>query len=426
MKEKALKIIKKDNFLLIILVLISFSTLFSLSMKLRRSNVYNDDITMLSDRFYSYDDLYYAKRIYANMPSDFYKNIQSTIVKHPLLTFGGLTYGNLKTHYAKDVAFVNHYHLIVCIQITLTLISIAYLFIILKDIIKIKKGHAFILSLIYLFANATIISSLIIESFAISSALLIMSYYYLSNKNYLIAGIFGSIIMGITLTNAFIWGIMVLFLIGFKDYKKIIKTLLTCLVSTIIILSLMYLSNSTFMEYLFKDFFKIIFDNADKFKADYSLFNTIKSSFYYLVASSLFYINTVGKSQIGDYSGEAISFIPKANILLTTLSLSIFLLIIIPQIKTYIKEKDKHILTCFIILIFNFVLHIGFKFGLYEAFLYTPHFLFTFILLLGTLFKYNKKYIKPLTLFTLLFLLVQMLTNFKAISDIILVVQKTI
>jgi hypothetical protein len=426
MKEKALKIIKKDAFLIILLIIISFSILFSLSIKLRRNNVYNDDITMLSDRFYSYDDLYYAKRIYANMPSDFYKNIQNTIVKHPLLTFSGLTYGNLKTHYANNIIFVNHYHLIICLQIALTVVSIVYLFIILKDIIKIKKGFAFILSLVYLFANATIISSLLVESFAISAALLIMSYYYISNKNYLIAGIFGSIIMGVTITNAAIWGIMVLFLIGFKDYKNIIKTLVICLLSTAVILTLMNLSNSTFMNYLFKDFFKVIFDNAGSFKANYTILGSIKSAFYYLITSGLFYINTTDMSQIGMYQGEAISFIPKANILLTLLSGILFILITVPPIKVWLKEKDKHILTCLIIIVFNFVLHFGLKFGLYEAFLYTPHFLFTFILLLGILFKYYKKFTKPLLLFTLFIILIQLINNFKAISDIILVVQKAI
>lgn len=162
----------------------------------------------------------------------------------------------------------------------------------MANVIKLRPIYCFLLSLVFLFSNATIISSLIVESFVFSSTLLIMSYYYISKKKPLISGLLGALVLGTTITNIVIWGIM-LILLNLIDMKYIIKTILYFILSCIIIYFSIWIIESNYLNFLSTNFFDIIFENQEKFSVVMSISESIKYAFYYLGISGLFYIDTV-------------------------------------------------------------------------------------------------------------------------------------
>lgn len=116
--------------------------------------------------------------------------------------------------------------------------------------------------------------------------------------------------------------------------------------------------------------------------------------------------------------GYAISFIPSAKILITLLVSTIYITIVTFSIKL-IKELEKNTFACYGIILFNIYLHFILKFGLTEAFLYTPHFIFAIIILFGVVIKkYEQKHlIIYISLFTVI--LFQLFYNSQSIADII-------
>ena len=113
----------------------------------------------------------------------------------------------------------------------------------------------------------------------------------------------------------------------------------------------------------------------------------------------------------------SISFILNASALITWLTGIIYIYIL-----SIIKKIDRNILACMLILIFNVILHFGYNFGLHEAFLYTPHFLFSVIFLLALgLKKAEKRSAISYSIIILIFIC-ELMFNFQSINDIIEVV----
>lgn len=405
----------KKLLFLIILLCISFCFLGSNFISLAKHNVYSNKY-YIKDRFYSYDDIYYMESIFNG--NDYVKyNKPYTAVKHPLLTINANKYIKATNSIISDTSNDNHFVRVEFLQLLFSFIGIVYLYLILTNIIKLKPIYAFLLGLVFLFSNATIISSLIVESFIFSSTLLIMSYYYISKKKPLISGLLGALVFGTTITNVVIWGIMVIML-NLDDFKNIIKTILYFVLSCIIILFLIWIIESDYLKYVSSIFLDTIFENQERFSNFMSISESIKYAFYFLGISGLFYVDTVNTDQLGRNLGLAISFIPSAKILVTLLVSSIYITIITLSVKL-IRELEKNIFACYGIILFNIYLHFILKFGLIEAFLYTPHFIFAIIILFATVIKkYEQRHlIIYISLFTVI--LFQLFYNSQSINDII-------
>lgn len=405
----------KKILFLIILLCISFCFLGSNFISLKNHNVYSNK-HYIKDRFYSYDDIYYIESIFNGNDYEKY-NRAYTAVKHPLLTFNANKITKVADSFIDDNSINNHFVRVECLQLLFSIIGVIYLYLILTNVIKLRPIYCFLLSLVFLFSNATIISSLIVESFVFSSTLLIMSYYYISKKKPLISGLLGALVLGTTITNIVIWGIM-LILLNLIDMKYIIKTILYFILSCIIIYFSIWIIESNYLNFLSTNFFDIIFENQEKFSVVMSISESIKYAFYFLGISGLFYIDTVNTDQLGRNMGYAISFIPSAKILITLLVSTIYITIATFSIKL-IKELEKNTFACYGIILFNIYLHFILKFGLTEAFLYTPHFIFAIIILFATVIKkYEQKHlIIYISLFTVI--LFQLFYNSQSIADII-------
>lgn len=367
--------------------------------------------------FFSYDELFYADRIF-NKDSEIKYDFAASSVKHPLLIFGANYITKVEYKIFQKVNFADHYQYIINIQILCTIIGTIFLFLILCEIFGLKSIYSFLLSLIYLFSNSTIISTIFVESFVYSSTLLILSYYFISKNKFIISGILGVFVFGTTITNIVIWGIMVLFLNNLKDYKSYLKFFLNFVISFFIITIIISILESEYVGFITKNFFTVVFNNVNKFSVDFEFNQFIKSGFYFLFASPLYYINIVDANQLGTGIGSSISFINSANIFITflTATISSFILLLI---STIFKKIDKNILACIMILFFNIGLHLGLKFGLNEAFLYTPHYLFAIILILGLFLQRFIKYKKIIILAFIIILISELIFNFNSINDII-------
>ncbi len=406
----------KIMFISIILLTIIASLMFNIiCLKLNNKGIYRN--SSVGDRFYSYDDLYYVYHIYNPDPEVKYKKFES-VIKHPLLVFGANYTSQLESEIYPELTFEQHYQNVVNIQVICTTIGTIFIFLILYNIFEVNVIYSFILSIIYLLANCTIISTILVESFACSAMLLVLSYYFISKKNVWISGLLGALILGTTITNVVIWGIMVLFLNGFKEYKTYLKMILSFLISSGGILLLIYVIEPAYLELIREKLFDIVEYNIQTFKYNGNNGQSLRNVFYYLFVSPWFYIDTVDANQLGIGIGKSISFIASANIYLVVFTSFMYFFIGLFISKIF-KKYNKNILTCTIILLFNLVLHYGYKFGLYEAFLYTPHFFYIFIFLIGIIIKHYKKYDKVILCSLFIVLFTELLFNFNSISDMI-------
>jgi|GEM_PF-5404475 len=408
----------KKNIPLIILTALALLFFFSCSTILKKENIYQSGS---SDRFYSYDDVYYATKVFNSKSTKKYDLVYSS-VKHPLFTFGANKFTQMENIVLPNITESGHFYNLVVIQIAVSLVGIIFLYLILRDIFNLKVYLAILLSIIYIFANCVIISTLTVESFVYSSTLLISSYYFISKKRWIISGILGLLVMGTTLTNIAIWGILVIFLNG-KDLNSIIKMIIAFLLTTIVVALGIYIIEGDYLIFIIQNTFGIAMENAERFTVDSSFIMILKRGFYYLFTSGFFYIDTINTNQSGYNVGNAISFVPAANLWITSISVIMYLVLIILIIKKLRKGYDKNIVACLIVLLFNIVLHVVIGFGLIEAFLYTPHFIFSIILLIGLMLKEHEQYEKTIVICLFLLLATELLFNFQSIVDMIKVVK---
>jgi len=415
-----MKVIIKENKTLISVVLISIIFLLSASLILKKNQVYTEK-HYVNDRFYSYDDIYYAKQIFNIDDTHKQKTLYSS-VKHPLLTVAANKISKVEKVINEDVTFNEHFFLIVCLQIITSIVGIVFLFKILKNIFNLKEHIAVMLSILYLLTNCIIISTLLVESFIYSATLLIMSYYFLSKKNYIISGILGVLIFGITVTNVIIFGIMAIFLIG-KDYRGLFKVLVSFLITTIIICLLLWCFEKDYFVILIQNFFNIVQKNADSFIIEKTLITSLKEIFYFILTSGIFYIDITNNNQIGTALNNAISFIPSANLFITLFMCTAVIGVIIGLIKVLKKGYNKNILACVSIVLFNIILHGIIGFGSGESFLYTPHYIFALVLMLAILAKEFERHEKQVMIIIFVIISSQLLINFQSIADIIQVVK---
>lgn len=246
-----------------------------------------------------------------------------------------------------------------------------------------------------------------------------MSYYFIATKRYIISGVLGVLVFGTTVTNVVIWGLMVLFIALRENYKSIIKIGLSFIVTFLIVFSLLYIFYNQYLNTVIDNFISIVIQNKNAFSMDYGFFDTVKRGFYYLFISSFFYIDIQNTNQLGQNLGNSISFVPSANIFIVIVGIILLLVITVLLLKPLLKNKDKNIITCFSIILFNIILHCFLKFGIHEGFLYTPHFLFVFIILFSFAYKYYPNYSKYITLGAMTVFFFELIFNFKSIFDMI-------
>lgn len=408
---------KKDLIIKIILVIISLTFLITLAYVFFRGQAYSKN-KLGGDRTFSLDDKYYTESVFNPQmvkPSE----SCGLAVKHPLMIVFGNRFAAIEAQIFSNInnSTSRHYTDIILFQILLTTVGVIILYKIFREIIKIDKIKSLLLCLIYLVSNSTIIFTLFVDSFIYSSFLIILAYYMLSKKKYVLSGVIGALIFGVTITNVIIWAILVLFLIGFKDIKGLIKIGSSFLFTSLIIF--IFVLTPEYSDYICNNFFNVVNENSKEFTDKYEVIDIVKPFFHFMCVAPLFYINIVNTDHRGLSLGKAISFTPDCNSILSIVTVIWFSIILYTIIKKY---KNKNVVACSMVLLYNLLLHGGKQFGLKEAFLYSTHH-FSLQLILISICLIDSKHEKKLKIFLTIVIVLEIVFNMNAVGDIIGIVK---
>ena len=290
-------------------------------------------------------------------------------------------------------------------------LSVLFIYKILNLIKKDNKTNI-IISLIYLFSFSNIIYTSGIETYNFASLFLIILIYFvlknkeLDNYKYLLLVALGVLSLGFTITN-FVVFLIILFMlfinkkISLKGSIKIVFITVLCLFGLNLVQKVIWPNTP------------IVFRNSIKsevstYTKEIGIKNVIKNDYYNLLIGS----NINLKMSYGDIYNNRnviIDFI-NTNIFNILVISILYILSIVLIIRNYKKNKFINI-SLLLILLFNTILHI--VYGNDSTFLYSLHFLYPIILLIGINLNLekNNKLKKYINIFLIVFLIIQVLTN---------------
>ena len=395
---------------IIFYILIVSIILFTFARVIKNeTNYYSNELKMRFGTVLSYDDVYSARIIYSGNQN--YEEFIGTVVKHPFMFAFGEMVSNIENSLFKNTESTDHYFHIVVLQIFINAIGMFYLYRILKEQYGIKDKWCFLLLTIYQLATVTLLGTLIIDSFIISSTLLIMSYYYLSKQKLIISGILGILVTGFCITNSIAFAIMAIFLL--KRKRDILKVAILCITGfTLATLLLPY------KEQFWGNMFSEVINQANTFKLEEdTVSGYLKRVFYYLLCSPIFFLQMLHETNQSDM--QVLSFDLSANLGVIAIFIVFLIIILFNLIKNI---KDRHMLAAFGVFVHNMFLHAIMKYGLTEATLFGLHFLFAEILMFAFGFKIKNAVIRrTFILLALLLLAVQVKTNINGLLSIMLI-----
>lgn len=282
-------------------------------------------------------------------------------------------------------------------------LSVCFLYAILKRL-NISKILRTILSIIYGFSFSILVFSTVPETF-IYAGLGLMIYWYivtyligkngdLSNKERFLLIFFGIFSFGITLTNyiSYFIGLLLVLICRYdfkKDLKKIIKELFLINFISLFFIGILCI----FQKFVWKDcpiFLRSILDGlTGKEKYEETLYmnwlvNFDKTKIW--VKNILFYPFLSPSVQIvKDYIGFSIYNFPLIlKIIIRIFVISLFIPVVVTFVKRFFAKKDKnfyYFIFVFLTLLYNILLH--YIYGYSQAFLYSPHYIFLYLILLA-------------------------------------------
>ena len=398
----------KEYAYLLIYILITFIILFTIANTVRAdTNFYSENLTFRWKNVLSYDDMLYARDVYTANPKYENENLVHLSI-HPLFDVLAQTFARVENIISSDASQNAHYYHIVLFQILVNLLGVVYLYKIFREQLKLQNIWCYLLMTIYEIATVTLLGTFVVESFLISGTLLIISYYYLSKQKLIASSVLGILVTGMCITNSIAFGIVAIFLL--KNKKDILKVGISCILGGIIVFLLI-----PYKGYIIDNLFSSINTYTELYTPKYDLLTYIKMVFYYILSSPLFFINILHTAPNGlDY----IKFDLSADIPIIIMTILFFIFILYNVIKNI---KDRNLLAAFGLFIYNMIIHVIARFGLYEGTIYGLHFLFAEIIMVAFGFKIENKYIKrAFAIFAILFFIIQLRYNMDGLLKCIL------
>jgi hypothetical protein len=250
-----------------------------------------------------------------------------------------------------------------------------------KILLKILKNNkiAILLTIIYAFCATTLTLPFVIESFPISSFLLILLTYLISIgkfklnlKNILLGGI----IAGTTITNGIVW--LLANLLTVRNLKKVAFLILIPIIVCIIS---MLLNRQTPQQYI-----EGILTQFGRFSGGQNTYNSVFSNSSLDSAINIFLLSPFLFPKLINLPLRPNLNLGPLQMLSQSFPVNYLVgVIIYSMILFFIFKVKKDTLAKFIlgVFIFNILLHVVLHYGLYEAFIYTGHYLFALILMLA-------------------------------------------
>ena len=296
-------------------------------------------------------------------------------------------------------------------------LSTLYIYKILNKINNKNKKTNIIIALIYLFSFSNIIFTAGIETYNFAALFLIMMWYYFINKNdeynkysYIILIVFGILSFAFTITNCIIF-LILLFILLISKKVKIKNLIIIGLISVVGVLSL-----NVFQKVVWNNTPLLWKTNAvaegnsySEKKLSFTNFKNLIREDYFdsLISEGVYTKTTYGTN----YNGQnyVINF-QKTSIPNLIILVVFYLITIIYIIRNFKKNKYINI-GLLLSLVFNSLLHLFY--GNDEVFLYSLHFVYLIILLLGINLasEENEKYQKYTFYYLVLFLIYEFINN---------------
>lgn len=312
-----------------------------------------------NDRLFSADDVYYSTRFFSAVMDD-----SPRIIKHPLLIVFGCVFTRLERLVFGAVSLKRHYALIVGMQICLSLLSTAYLERILRLQYRLRQRHALLMCAVYALAFSTLFYTFVAESYIISAALLIMTFYYARRQNGPVTVLLGVLTAGATITNAALWAIIV-WLADRGPWKRRLAILALGGAGFCAVTAILPVGRPFFAQIISGGL-----NSANSYSDHFSFLETLVRVFFIFFGSTGFYLHTVEQSPFGEYQGDALSFLPSASPLIVLAALMWLALLVWTAVR---RRKDPLLWAPLGVLAFNLLLHGVIQYGLKEGFLYSLH-----------------------------------------------------
>ncbi len=297
-----------------------------------------------------------------------------SVAKHPLYALlGQLVYGVLHFCFG-SVSATNLYFAVVCLQIAVMLLSLFYLYRILCRIFCVSRPVRYLLLTIYCFSFATLIFTLLCETYIYASAFLLASFYHIYRKDWGLAVLFGVLCGGFTVTNLLMWGLMLLFLTR-GDWRKKVLAALSAGGLLLLLITLSPVRDT---------FFKELWGTAssEAFVRHFGPLGLLRRAYYFIFGSATLYIDTALTTPYGNLPGTSISFLPSGSLLVTAL-IALWGSLQLWALRCW---RDRRVWVPLLLLAYNLVLHILRGFGILEGNLFALHHLFAQLLLVAALF----------------------------------------
>ena len=396
------------HYMIITYMLITFTIFFVVASFIKNeTNYYSSNLQARWDDILSYDDMYHARIVYSGYEN--YEAIIGTITKHPfILVIGKIVY-IIENIFCNIDDKTDHYFNIVVFQIILNMISIFYLYKILKEQYNLKDKWCLLLLTIYNLATVSLLGIFIIDSFIISATLLIISYYYLSKQKLVMSTILGILIAGVCITNSLAFAIMAICLL--KKKKDIFKVGISCILGFSALTLLL-----PYREILFKGFFSEVHNQVNLYvlNKDEGIVQYLKLVFYYLLTSPIFFLD-MKHTQSNQLDSVKFELSASLGIIIVTIIFFIFL------VYNIIKNlKNRKALAVSLVLLYNIFIHAIIGFGLLEATIYGLHFLFAEILLFAFGFKIENKVIRKIfIIFSIILIVIQIRYNLYGMLELV-------
>ncbi len=325
------------------------------------------------DRLFSADDVYYASHFYSTT-----LETSLRVIKHPLFIMFGWFFAHVEQAVFGVLSPRAHYELIVLFQICVSCLSTLYLDLILEEQYRLRRRDALLLCTVYALAFSTLFYTFIVESYILSSCLLMMTYYYARKGSAVPVVVLGALAAGVTVTNSIAWALIV-FLTRTGSIKRRVL--------------LLFLGGAGFLaatalspvgEVFFRDPLSVCFGTADSYSDHFSFFTALRYLFFLFFGSGFFFVGTQSCSPYGEFPGDALSFVPEASapIVLAVAAWCVLLLAAVWR-----GRRDPLLTPPLGVLAFNLLLHGALQYGLKESFLYVLHHLSAQVLIVAVLLR---------------------------------------
>ena len=405
--KRKLQKVKRNASIIIYCMMIAIIMLISANAIRKNSAIYSKNTPNRYDNITWYDDVYYSRDIYRD--DDEYNKITYTISKHPILKAWGQIFTKVENKLFPPKDDTSHYYHIVIFQIVVNVIGVIYLYKILKKTGKLKDSWIFLLLTFYELGTATLICTFFAESFLISATLLIMSYYYLSKKNCIASIILGILVTMTTITNCIPFAIMAIILL--KEPKKIAVVGGGCVLGTILAIFLLPYSNLFWENVL-----KVADNNMQSYTVTGNgILQKITAVFNMLITMP-FYIFEYAILPI-EGGAQALYFRAYSGNLIAIAGISMLGIMGYTCIKNI---KKREVLAALGVFLYNMILHGIIGFGLEEGLIYSLHYMWAEVILLGFSTKIENKKVRTfIQILLVLIALLQIYFNLKGIYHFI-------